>query len=143
MSNAIVLTNVRILDGSGKAPFSGEVRVQGNRIQDVYAIEGGQGEQRNTGDAEFIDAGGATLMPGLVESHGHVSFGDTSTLEALGDIPPEEHTLLSMKNAKKMLFGDPGLPQTPSHRHRVSGRVKRPITSGYDPRIGIRYQAVP
>ncbi|MFP6696808.1 MAG: amidohydrolase family protein, partial [Alphaproteobacteria bacterium] len=45
----------------------------------------------------------ATLMPGLIESHMHVSFLDTDSLEALGFVPPEEHTLLAMKNAKKFL----------------------------------------
>jgi N-acyl-D-aspartate/D-glutamate deacylase len=31
----ILFTNVRILDGSGQQPFTGEVLVQGNRIQRV------------------------------------------------------------------------------------------------------------
>ena len=42
-------------------------------------------------------------MPGLIEAHGHISFCDTPTLEGLGDIPPEEHTLKTMKYAKVML----------------------------------------
>jgi imidazolonepropionase-like amidohydrolase len=42
-------------------------------------------------------------MPGLVEAHAHISFCDTPDLESLGDIPPEEHTLKTMKYARKML----------------------------------------
>ncbi len=30
-----LITNVRILDGTGRAPFTGAVRVEGNRIADV------------------------------------------------------------------------------------------------------------
>ena len=34
-SNGVVFTNVRILDGSGDFPYTGEVVVQGNRIRQV------------------------------------------------------------------------------------------------------------
>ena len=34
-SNGVVFTNVRIIDGSGEYPYSGEVVVQGNRIRQV------------------------------------------------------------------------------------------------------------
>ncbi len=91
--------NVMILDCTGDAPFPGEVRVQGNRIKEIAR----NGAALPAGNAEEIDGGGATLMPGLIESHAHVTFTDVSSLEALGDIPPEEHTLLAMKNARKFL----------------------------------------
>ncbi len=92
-------TNVRVLDGSGAEPFEGSVRLRGNRIVEVAKA----GEPQGGGGAEVIDGGGATLMPGLIEPHAHISFCDTPDLESLGDIPPEEHTLLTMKYAKKML----------------------------------------
>ena len=31
------ITNVRILDGTGREPFAGSVRVEGNRIAEVSA----------------------------------------------------------------------------------------------------------
>ena len=34
-SNGVVFTNVRIIDGSGENPYTGEVAVQGNRIRQV------------------------------------------------------------------------------------------------------------
>ena len=95
----VLFTNVRILDCSGAAPYLGEVLIQGNRIKTIAKGNGSIVHDQ----AEVIDANGATLMPGLVESHAHVSFADTSSLEALGEIPPEEHTLIAMKNAKKLL----------------------------------------
>ncbi|MCG8691565.1 MAG: amidohydrolase family protein [Minwuiales bacterium] len=94
-----VFTNVQIIDGSGDEPFAGEVLVQGNRIKEIAK---GGGRVSHDG-AEVIDGGGATLMPGLVESHAHISFANTSDLESLGAIPPEEHTLLTMRHAKLLL----------------------------------------
>ena len=51
----------------------------------------------------MVDGGGATLMPGLVEAHSHLTFLDTADLESLGFVPPEEHTLRTAKNARKLL----------------------------------------
>ena len=94
-----LFTNVSILDGSGADPYTGEVLIDGNRIQKI--AKDGENLPRDSG--EVVDGGGATLMPGLVESHSHLSFANTSDLESLGAIPAEEHTLLTMKHAKLML----------------------------------------
>lgn len=94
-----LFTNVSILDGTGAQPFAGEVLVDGNRIKEIGKAGGKLGRD----GADVVDGGGATLMPGLIESHAHISFCDTSTLEGLGDIPPEEHTLKTMKYARVML----------------------------------------
>src|SRR6266851_5524443 len=94
-----LFTNVVILDGSGGDPFPGQVLVDGNRIKAVARA----GEPIDSAGAAMIDGGGATLMPGLVEAHAHLSFADTDNLEALGFIPPEEHTLLAACHAKLML----------------------------------------
>jgi imidazolonepropionase-like amidohydrolase len=42
-------------------------------------------------------------MPGLVEGHAHISFGGAVNDSDLGNIPPEEHVLLTMRNAKTLL----------------------------------------
>ena len=94
-----LFTNVRIIDGEGGDPYQGEALVDGNRIKQISNSAG----DIATDGAEVIDAAGATLMPGLVESHAHPSFGDTADLAPLGEIPPEEHTLLAARNAKKLL----------------------------------------
>ncbi len=99
MMSRTVFTGVQILDASGADPFAGEVLVEGNRIRSI-ARDGGSVDRNG---ARVIDGGGATLMPGLIESHMHISFLDTDSLEALGFVPPEEHTLMTMKNAKTFL----------------------------------------
>src|SRR5216683_1101997 len=94
-----LFTNVVVLDGSGGDPFPGQVLVDGNRIKAVARA----GEPIDSAGAAMVDGGGATLMPGLVEAHAHLSFANTDNLEALGFIPPEEHTLLTARHAKLML----------------------------------------
>ncbi|MFO1093958.1 MAG: hypothetical protein U0992_11695 [Planctomycetaceae bacterium] len=42
-------------------------------------------------------------MPGLIESHAHLSINNAATLEEIGMIPPEETTLLAMHNARLYL----------------------------------------
>jgi imidazolonepropionase-like amidohydrolase len=89
--------NVKVIDGSGAAPFAGEVLVEGNRVSEVGP------RVASAPGARVIDGAGTVLMPGLIESHSHLSFLDTADLESLGFVPVEEHLLRTLKNAKKML----------------------------------------
>src|SRR3989475_10999110 len=93
-----LITNARILDGTGKEPFAGAVRVEANRITEVTP---GAAPPRARG-ATVIDGGGTTLMPGLIESHAHLGFADMTSQE-LTRLPPEEHMLVTVRNAKLML----------------------------------------
>jgi dihydroorotase-like cyclic amidohydrolase len=67
--SSVLFTNVRIIDCSGAEPYTGDVLVQGNRIQRI--ARGGRSQP--PAGATVIDAAGATLMPGMVESHTHFS----------------------------------------------------------------------
>jgi len=95
----VLFRNVNVLDCTGAPPFTGQVLVEGNRIKAVAP----QGASIASDGARLVDGGGATLMPGLVEAHSHLTFLDTADLESLGFVPPEEHTLRTAKNAKKLL----------------------------------------
>ena len=97
--SATLFTNVRILDCTGEAAFAGSVLVEGNRISAV----GPAGATLAAGDADVIDGQGATLMPGLVEAHSHLTFPDVAQSVELGFIPPEEHMLRTAQNARRML----------------------------------------
>lgn len=126
-----VFNNVQILDCSGAQPFNGSVLVQGNRIKKI--AREGQTLECDAG-AEVIDAGGATLMPGLVESHAHPSFANTASLEALGDIPPEEHTLLTMRHVKLMLDqGFTSLNSAAAAKPRLDVVIRNAINNGEIP----------
>jgi imidazolonepropionase-like amidohydrolase len=90
---------VMVWDGTGAAAFQGDVLVEGNRVRSVARKSG----ELSADGAVQIDGAGKTLMPGLVEGHAHLSFGGAQKNSDLGDIPPEEHVLLTMRNAKTLL----------------------------------------
>jgi imidazolonepropionase-like amidohydrolase len=91
--------NVTIFDGNAKRSYAGEVLLQGNLIKKVAK---GKGKIKANG-ATVVDGAGATLMPGLIEPHSHVCYTDCSALPQIGALPPEEHMVLALENAKTML----------------------------------------
>ena len=95
----ILFVNVSVFDGSGAPSFLGEVLVQGNRIK---AVAKGRDQIKADG-ADVVDGGGTTLMPGLTEAHAHLSFTNCASVLEMGDLPIEEHTLLTARHAKLML----------------------------------------
>jgi len=128
--DAIVFSNMSIIDGSGAKPFPGEVRIQGNRI--AALARDGAGVPRD--NARHVDAGGATLMPVLVEAHAHVSFANTPDLHSLGDIPPEEHTLLAAENARIYLDrGFTSLNSMAAAKPRLDIVIRNAIEAGQIP----------
>ncbi len=96
----LLIEHATVWDASGAAPFPGQVLIEGERI--VAVAPAGETVSAAEG-AERIDAGGKFLMPGLVEGHAHLSFVDTPRGTALGELPPEDHTLLTMDAARKLL----------------------------------------
>jgi imidazolonepropionase-like amidohydrolase len=95
----VLFKDVNVLDCTGAAPYAGQVLVEGNRVKAVAP----KGSTIPAEGAQVVDGGGATLMPGLIESHSHMTFLDTADLESLGFVPPEEHILRTVKNAQKFL----------------------------------------
>jgi imidazolonepropionase-like amidohydrolase len=66
-AHAIVLHAARLLDiKNGRIVKPGEVLVQGARILEVGSVV------RHPADAEVIDLGDRTLMPGLIDAHVHL-----------------------------------------------------------------------
>ena len=95
--SASLITNVAIFDGSGAPSFPGEVLVEGNRIR---AVARGF-EQIARDGAEIVEGGGATLMPGMVEAHAHLSWSSAFDRIVMDkSLPPEEHLLITARNAR-------------------------------------------
>lgn len=97
----LVFFNVRIFDGSGAAPFAGEVRIRGNRIEEVVrapqTLAPRAGERR-------IDGRGRTLMPGLTEAHAHLSWPSSVERFVPGMmLPLEDLVLTTARNARILL----------------------------------------
>ena len=74
MANTL-FTNVRIIDGTGAPPYTGEVLVQGNRIKHVDAR---LARPTPVAGATVIDGVGATLMPGMIEAHLHLAWNNAA-----------------------------------------------------------------
>lgn len=94
----ILFTQVSILNCGGEPAFLGEVLVSGNRIAKIH-----RGSPALPHDGcQVIDGadGSLTLMPGLIESHSHLSIDNTDDLARIGMMPPEESTLVAMRNAR-------------------------------------------
>ena len=141
-NGGVVFTNVRILDGSGDYPFTGEVVVQGNRIREV--TKGGSrlssGSFSGGGGQTVIDGMGATLMPGLIDAHLHLSWNNAPGIDPIQMMPPEEHTLVTAQMAKIVL--DAGFTAgrgAAAAKPRLDVVVRNAINKGMIP--GPRYLA--
>jgi imidazolonepropionase-like amidohydrolase len=123
--------NASIFDGSGKAPFPGEVLVEDNRIA---AVARGA-ERLDRVGAEVVDCDGATLMPGLVESHAHLSWPSSvgRVINAMR-LPPEEHLLVTAHNARVTLdAGYTGAYSAGSLGPRFEVALRDEIDKGFTP----------
>lgn len=129
--------NVSIWDGINDAAYPGEVLVEGNRIKTVAR---GTGQIAGENAAETIDGEGQFLMPGLVEGHCHLSFVNPTRNQDLGEIPPEEHLLRTMRNATLLLnCGFTSAYSAASAKIRIDVVVRQEIEDGY--LDGPRYRA--
>jgi imidazolonepropionase-like amidohydrolase len=93
-----LIRNVRIFDGTGRAPFQGSVLVDGDTIAEI--IEG----ESNAAADQIIDGAGRTLMPGMVEGHAHLTWG--SSVEKIYHqfiLPPDELKIATWRNARVLL----------------------------------------
>jgi imidazolonepropionase-like amidohydrolase len=124
-------TNVRVFDGTGSDSYRGEVLVDGNLIRAVVPDTQKINRESNM---EIIDGGGNTLMPGLCEAHAHISYNNFTSAKEVGDIPPEEHVLLTMTNAKLMLdSGFTSLYSAASAKIRTEVAIRNAIDAGKIP----------
>ena len=74
-----VITNGLVFDGTGTPPRAAEVTLDDDRVVSVtpgYRDRHGADHHgsENHGADRVIDATGCTVMPGLIESHGHLTF---------------------------------------------------------------------
>jgi len=87
-----------------------------------------------TKDAVLVDCGGATLMPGLIDGHSHLSFLETASMVDWGFVPPEEHTIATVRNAERVLLaGFTSCIGASSAKPRLDIAVRNEINAGRIP----------
>jgi imidazolonepropionase-like amidohydrolase len=96
----LVLTNARLFVGEDESVVaSGALWVSGNVIRYAGAREG---LPAAAAGAELLDVAGRFVMPGMTETHAHLSFADASPF-AIGAKSVEESTIVAVGNARLML----------------------------------------
>lgn len=85
-------------DGAGSPAFAVDVLVAGRRIERVAPAL-----PADPGYAPTLDAIGHTVIPGVVEGHAHLSCAHKASGADTGDIPPEDHALLTLHHARLVL----------------------------------------
>jgi imidazolonepropionase-like amidohydrolase len=73
LAQDLVITNARLLDGTGMNIPNGSVVIRGGRI-----VSSGAGTANAPG-VPVLDAGGMTVMPGFIDAHRHIISGDADT----------------------------------------------------------------
>lgn len=123
----ILIRGAQVWDGSGEGAFPADVLIESGRIRAVDTARG----QLEAAGAEIVDARGMTLMPGLIEGHAHVSYINSAVSTEIGDLPPEEHTLATMKNARTLLdHGFTGAYSAASSKLRLDIVIRNAINAG-------------
>jgi imidazolonepropionase-like amidohydrolase len=134
---AVLFRGARVLDGTGAPPYAADVRVDGERIAAI-------GPRLDAGaDATIVDCGGATLMPGLVEPHAHLSFLDQANPNQFSAVPVEEHLLATLRHAK--LYLDSGFTScfsAAATKPRLDVVVRDAINRGEHPGPRLRAASV-
>ena len=74
-----LITNGNVIDGTGADPFRGDVLIVGDRI---VSVGPDIGTEMPSG-VQVIDAAGQTVMPGMIDSHCHISFDEPSSNDEL------------------------------------------------------------
>lgn len=115
MARAFDLKGATVIDGTGAAPLAdATVRVRDGRIEAVWS-----GDARLAGEQappeEVVDVRGMTVMPGLIDAHCHISYGEGRTAEEVDVYGGAEWSAVrAVFNARKVLqsgvtsFCDPG-----------------------------------
>lgn len=91
------ITNATLIDGTGADPIRGAAIV----IDDGRITHSGAGIDMPR-DAEVIDAGGRTVMPGMIDCHVHMLYHPASLQERLLT-PPTLQVFLGARNARETL----------------------------------------
>jgi imidazolonepropionase-like amidohydrolase len=95
--------------------------------------------------ATIVDGQGGTLMPGMVESHAHLTWPSSveRVINKMGQLPIEQHTLITAQNARITLdYGFTSAYSAGSLGERIEPALRDMIDGGYVPGPRLRASAL-
>jgi predicted amidohydrolase YtcJ len=97
VSHELLIVNGKVWTGDPAAPTASAVAIRDNRI----AAVGGEADARGAAsrDATVIDAGGRTVLPGLIDAHNHY----LATAEALASVNVRFPHVASRQNLTRVI----------------------------------------
>ena len=136
-----LFTDGMVFDGCGAPLFPGEVLVRGERIEAVA-----RGDERLPREGvAVVEGGGRTLMPGMVEAHGHLTW-PTSVermINTMKPLPIEQHVLVTAQNARITLdAGFTSVYSAGSLGERIEPALRDMINAGFLPGPRLRASAL-
>ena len=104
-SETLLLTGGTLIDGTGAPPRpDGAVLIVDGRIRAVGARTEVQRAVDSHEQPHVVDVSGKTVMPGLIDSHCHINYGEVETEEELDLYTPMEYRAIrAVWNAQKVL----------------------------------------
>jgi imidazolonepropionase-like amidohydrolase len=88
------ITHVRVIDGTGRAPLEDQdVTVAGSRIRSIRPASAGKPADH------IVDGVGKTLLPGLINAHGHLALVDGTHNAA--DFYTEPHVVAELRQYER------------------------------------------
>lgn len=133
MFSAVHIRNGILVDGNGGAPVAGtDVVIDGDLIVAVGAT--GSLDAQVPAGAIVVDAGGRTIMPGLIDAHCHITFDDVqSNDELFFHRPPALAAMLTLFNLPKLLLAGVTSFFDPDTVMGIGPEVRDAVNSGAFP----------
>ena len=130
----LVVRHGTLIDGNGGPPSQNDaIVVEGNRIRSVGALPGDL-HLEDRDNVEVIDASGKWVMPGLMDGHCHLSFGNPpmpAVKVAAGATSPEFSTLRAAINAQRVLKSGVTSISSPGGTWFIDVAIREAIDAGF------------
>ncbi len=120
-----------VIDGTGRQPERADVLVRGDRIHAVGGSALPGPVPPPEGCDRVIDATGMTVMPGLIDVHCHMSYGEAKVEEEIDLYTSHElRTLVAAANAEKVLRAGVTSISQPGGSYYIGVGVREGIRRG-------------
>jgi imidazolonepropionase-like amidohydrolase len=132
MPSWLLITNANLIDGTGSAPQPRtSVLVEGNLIRDIGDADALRATVPQSDHLEVIEATGRTVMPGLIDAHCHMTYGESRTQEEQDLYTGVElRTLIAAANASKVLRAGVTSISQPGGSYYIGVGLREGIRSG-------------